>query len=109
MDGGYHSNHYSLADPRSIVQNFVTKYKATYFKEPDALAVLAYDATNILLEAIKIAGTTDTDRVRDVLAETQFDGVTGEITFDKEGDPIKTAAIVHITDGRKTFVKFIAP
>jgi branched-chain amino acid transport system substrate-binding protein len=109
VDGGYHSNHYSAADPRPVVQDFLSKYQAEYGKAPDALAVLAYDATNVLFEAIKKAGTTDTEKVREALSGIEFEGVAGKITFDSEGDPIKTAAINQVTGGAIEFVKFVAP
>jgi branched-chain amino acid transport system substrate-binding protein len=109
VDGGYHSNHYSAADPRSVVTNFLSTYRAQYGKAPDALAVLAYDATNILLTAIEKAGSTDTTVVRDTLAGIQFEGVAGVITFDAEGDPVKTAAINQVIDGQVRFVKWVSP
>jgi branched-chain amino acid transport system substrate-binding protein len=109
VDGGYHSNHYSAADPRPVVTNFLTKYRAEYGKAPDALAVLAYDATNVLLAAIEEAGSTDTTVVRDTLAGIQFEGVAGVITFDAQGDPIKTAAINQVIDGQFKFVKWVSP
>jgi branched-chain amino acid transport system substrate-binding protein len=109
VDGGYHSNHYAPSDPRPIVQNFLAKYKEAYGKEPDALAVLAYDAANILFESIKTANSTDTDKVRESMAGIDFEGVSGHITFDPNGDPVKTAAIIHITGGEKQFLKFVAP
>jgi branched-chain amino acid transport system substrate-binding protein len=73
------------------------------------LAVLAYDATNVLLEAIKAADTTDTEKVRDALSGIKFEGIAGEITYNSEGDPIKTAAINKVTLDGFEFVKFVAP
>jgi len=110
VDGGYHSNHYSPADTRPIVQDFLKKYKDKYGKAPDALAVLAYDATTILLQSIKDAGTTDTTKVRDKMAAIKIETVSGTITFGKDiGDPIKSLAINHVTGGKIEFVKFFAP
>ncbi len=109
VEGGYHSNHYSPADPRPVVQDFLKDYEAAYGKAPDALAVLAYDATMVLLSAIEEAGTTDTEKVREAMAGIEFEGVAGVITFNEEGDPIKTAAIIQIKDGQSQFVKFVAP
>ena len=109
VEGGYHSNHYSPADPRAVVTNFLTKYQAEYGKAPDALAVLAYDATNVLFEAIKEAGTNDPEKVRDTLAAIEFEGVAGMITFNEEGDPIKTAAINQVTADEIVFVKWVSP
>ena len=109
VDGGFHSNHYSPADPREVVTNFLTNYKAEYGKEPDALAVLAYDATNVLFEAIKRANSNDPEKVRDVMAGIEFEGVAGVITFDEEGGPVKKAAFIQITGGQKVFYKWVSP
>ncbi|MBN1937497.1 MAG: ABC transporter substrate-binding protein [Anaerolineae bacterium] len=109
VEGGYYSNHYAEVDPRPVVQDFLAKYEAAYGKAPDALAVLAYDAANILFESIKKANTTDTDKVRETMSGIEVEGVSGKVTFNDEGDPIKTAAIIQITGGEKVFYKFFAP
>ncbi|MCG2770211.1 MAG: ABC transporter substrate-binding protein, partial [Anaerolineae bacterium] len=109
FEGGYHSNHYSPADPRPVVQNFVQAYTAKYGAEPDALATLAYDAAKILLQAISEAGVDDPAVVKDKMAALQFEGVSGEITFDDHGDPVKKAAIIKVEGGKKVFYKFVAP
>ena len=109
VDGGYHSNHYSPADPRPLVQNFVANYTATYGAPPDALAALAYDAARVLLQAISEAGVDDPAVVRDALQNIEYEGVAGSIVFNEFGDPQKTAAINHVTGGKIEFVKFVAP
>jgi len=109
FEGGYHSNHYSPADPRPVVQNFIKAYKEKYGAEPDALATLAYDAANILFQSIKEAGVDDPEKVKDAMAKIKFEGVSGDITFDEHGDPIKKAAIIKIEGGKKVFYKFVSP
>jgi len=109
VDGAYFSNHYSPYDPREIVQDFVASFEEEYGMGPDFTAVLAYDATNVLLQAIENAGVDDPAVVKDELAAIEFEGVAGDIRFDENGDPIKKAALSHITDGQIEFVKFVAP
>jgi len=106
--GGYYTNHYSPDDPRPEVVNFVKAYGEKYkddkgnAKVPDALATLAYDATNLLLSGIQKAGADDTTKVSDTLAGITFDGVSGKITFDANHDPVKSATILEVTkDGIK--------
>ncbi len=96
--GGYFTNHYSADDPRPEVQNMLKAYAAAYNGAvPDALAVLAYDATNLLLQAIKDANTaTDTDKVKTALEGITFNGVSGKITFDAHHDPVKSATILAV-------------
>ena len=109
VEGGFFSNHYSSQDPRPIVKTFLSDYESAYGKAPDALAVLAYDATVVLLTSIKNADTTDTEKVRDAMAAVECEGVAGQITFNEEGDPIKSAAINKVTADGYEFVKFVSP
>jgi len=67
----------------------------------------AYDAAMILLEAIKKAGTTDTDKVVDILRGTAWNGVTGEIKFDEKGDRKLAHIIWIVKDGK--FVPYWDP
>jgi branched-chain amino acid transport system substrate-binding protein len=67
----------------------------------------AYDAAMILLEAIKKAGSTDTDKIVDVLRSTTWNGVTGEIKFDEKGDRKLAHIIWIVKDGK--FVPYWDP
>ncbi|MFO7916898.1 MAG: ABC transporter substrate-binding protein [Anaerolineae bacterium] len=109
FEGGYHSNHYSPADPRPVVQDFIEAYEEEHGAVPDALATLGYDATKILLQAIEEADSQDPAKVKDAMADIEYEGVSGEITFDEYGDPIKSAAIVEIKDAKPEFHKFVSP
>jgi branched-chain amino acid transport system substrate-binding protein len=109
LDGGFFSNHYSPADPRPVVQNFIKKYTEKYGAAPDALAVLAYDAANILFQSITDAKSANPEVVKDAMQKINFEGVSGKITMDEFGNPIKAAAITGVTGGKTEFVKFVAP
>jgi len=109
VDGGYHTNHYSGDDPRPIVQDWVSKYTEKYGAEPDALATLAYDAANILLQAIEEAGTDDPAEVAKKLEEMSFSVVSGEISYDEQHNPVKNAAILQVIDGEVKFVTSVSP
>ena len=110
IEGGHFSNHYSPDDKRPEVAAWVTKYKERYGQVPDALGTLAYDGTKLLLEAIRKAGSDDPRKIRDALAAIKdFHGVTGKATLDRNGDSVKSAAIVKIEGGRQKFVKMVNP
>jgi branched-chain amino acid transport system substrate-binding protein len=108
-EGGYFSNHYSPEEERPVVQDFVQRYQDRHGAVPDALATLAYDAANLLLAAIEEAGTDDPAVVADTLAAISYEAVSGIITFDEFHNPIKTAAIIHVTGGEVVFVERIEP
>ena len=109
VEGGYFTNHYSSEDPRPEVQEFVKQYEAKYGAVPDALATLAYDATNILFLAMEEAGSTDPEAVAKALEDMSFDVVSGNISYDELHNPIKAAAILHIQDGKAIYMDTIAP
>ncbi len=109
FEGGYFTNHYSPEDPRPILQQFVAAYKAKYGAVPESFAVLGYDATRLLLQAISEAGVDDPAVVKDALAAITYDGVSGTITYDEQHNPIKNAAIIKIEGGVPKFFKSVAP
>jgi branched-chain amino acid transport system substrate-binding protein len=110
IDGGYFTNHYSPDDQRPEVQDFVKKYKAKYGASPDALATLAYDATKIMLEAIRRAGTDKPDAVRDAMAKiADYPTVSGKISFDQNGNPLKSAVVLQYQDGQQKYVATVNP
>lgn len=110
MEGGYFTNHYSADDPRPEVKKWVEDYKAKYGTAPDAFATLCYDGTELLLNAIKTANSDDPVKIKEALQATKdFSVVSGKITFDKDGNPIKPAAILQIKGGKQTYVTTVAP
>jgi branched-chain amino acid transport system substrate-binding protein len=114
-DGGFFTNHYSPDDPRPAVVNFKKAYGAKFKddkgqgKVPDALAALAYDATNLLLQAINDAGVDNTTQVKDALSRIQFQGVSGNISFDSHNDPVKSATILAVKGGKVQFETVVNP
>jgi len=107
--GGYFSNHFAPDEPRQEVQDFVKKYKTKYGYTPDALAALAYDATNVLIYAIKEAGLDDPIEVKDALANITLNGITGLITFDDQHNPVKSVIILAVKENEVKFETLINP
>lgn len=94
---------FTAQDPRSEVQRFVRAYRAQFDSEPDAYAALAYDATMLVVEAIRAVGP-DRVAIRDYLTSldvrSAFAGVTGRIHFDEMGDPVgKSFIMTRVSDG----------
>ena len=83
-------------------------YRAKHHVDPDAQAVLAYEACQLALDAIKRAGTTDPAAVRDALARTDLRIVSGQVKFDAQRNPIKPVSIIAIRGGRPVFYMKVA-
>jgi len=108
--GGYFTNHYSPDDPRPEVQEWVKKYQAKYGQKPDALATLGYDAALLLIQALKNAPNAKPEEIKAALgAIKDFPCVSGKITFDEWGNPIKSAAVLEYTKDGQKYVTTIDP
>lgn len=99
-DGHYFANHYAKTDTATIVQDFISAYEEKFDASPNALAALAYDSTYIMKRAIEEAGSTDADAIIAALAATDMSGVTGNVVFDENGDPIKSISIIQVKNGK---------
>jgi branched-chain amino acid transport system substrate-binding protein len=109
--GYYFTDHFAAAGATGITKTFIDEYRAAYNENPDSVAALTYDSAKIVLQAIAntgLTGTLEKDReaVKDaIVALKDYSGVTGNMTFNVNGDPDKTAVVVQISDsGEFTFV-----
>jgi branched-chain amino acid transport system substrate-binding protein len=100
--------YYGEFDPNSdkkIIKEFIQAYQSKYGEPPSYYAALAYDATNILLKALEMSNFK-IEKLKDVLAETRnFIGVTGKMSFDKNGDILKPVSLKFVKDGKFLFYK----
>lgn len=79
----------------------MTEFMADYGKaNPDRFAALAYDTFMLVAEAIKEAGTTDSEKIREALINRKdCEGVTGKTSFTADNLPVKHPIICKIRKG----------
>lgn len=95
------STYFALEDPDPKVQSYIAAFEKVAKRKPNLHAANAYDCVLMLADAIRTAGSTDRAAVRDALAKTtDFDGVTGKITFSPDGDVDRKFKIMVIEDGK---------
>ncbi|OIQ52750.1 ABC transporter substrate-binding protein [Neomoorella thermoacetica] len=110
MEGLFFSTHYAPDIATPVAQKFIKAYQEKYKSTPDDVAALTYDAFGMLFQAIKTAGKVDRQAVRDALASiTKYEGVTGTMQFKGTGDPIKSAVIIKIENGKFNYFTSINP
>lgn len=81
------------------VVKFQEAYEARFHAKAEVFAAHAYDAVKILATALQNAGG-DFNKLKDALyAIHDFPGVTGNTTFDKNGDVIKPVAVKVVKGG----------
>jgi len=88
---------YDPSQKEGPVKGFVAAYTSAHGGPPDIFAALSYDAARILLSAIDEAGGLDSDQLRAALERTRdFPGVTGQTSFDENGDVVKPMGIKRV-------------
>lgn len=106
----FYSTHFSSIKNTPEVQNFVKTYQAKYNGEtPDAMAALGFDSALVLVDAIKRAGTTESSKLRDALATTDFVGATGRTKLDSHRDAPKAAVIITVENKKFKFLQDVQP
>ncbi len=115
--GLFFSTHYAAAGAKGATKAFIDRYNKKHGYVPDDVAALTWDALGLVQTAIqscgKITGNVEKDRqcIRDAMAKIkEFVGITGKMTFTEDGDPIKCAVVVRISDkGEYEFYKGVCP
>ena len=115
--GLFFSSHYAAAGAQGATKEFIERYEKKYGYTPDDVAALTWDSLRLVQAAIEntseLTGDIKTDRqaVRHSMTKIRnFMGITGNMTFTEEGDPIKCAVIVRISDtGEYEFYKSVCP
>lgn len=110
LNNTYFSNHYSSQDTDPAVVKFVAAYKKEYNQEPSALAALGYDSGLMIADAIKRAGGLEGVKIAEALAKTKDLKVsTGILTIDANHNPVKSAVVIEMKDGKQTFKTKVNP
>lgn len=111
VEGSYYSTHFDAsAITTKAAEKFNKDFQAKYNRLPSAFAALGFDAFNMVIDAIKRAGSADPKAIKDALAVTKdYEGVTGIITLDLNGDAVKDAIIRKVENGEFKYVTTVHP
>lgn len=110
LENTFFSSLYSPDDTSDLNKEFVAEYKKAYNTNPDVFAALAYDSTLLVAKAIEDAGSADPAKIAEAMAKIKgFKGVSGEVTFNEQHNPIKSAVIIEHKDGKQTFKTKVNP
>ena len=88
-------------NPRT--QNFIESFRQRHGETPGAFAAYAYDSYNVIRQAISVLDNNKKEitpeNLRDALKSLEIiNGVTGDYTFDENGDAIKDLQIIWLRD-----------
>ena len=65
---------------------FIKKYEERFKSQVEIYSPMAYDAVMIIVEAMKRANSTEASAILGALPATDYNGLSGHITFDSKGD-----------------------
>lgn len=104
-EGIYAAVPYSATMETPKNQAFAKAYQAKYGVFPGKYGAAGYNATNILMDAIQRAGSTDADKIREALTKTDYQGPNGNFKFDKKNQAYGfNVVLVQITGGQPKVV-----
>ena len=87
---------------------FLDAYRAKYNEEPSTFAALAYDSVHLVANAAK--GAKNSGEIKDNLAKTKdFEGVTGQTSFDADHNTVKTAYMMTMNNGKVEAAEVVKP
>jgi branched-chain amino acid transport system substrate-binding protein len=82
------------------IRSFALAFAARYGMEPDVYAAHGYDTVRVLAVAATLAGSWDPDKIHDALLHIDnYDGVTGRLAFDRNGDVVKYPRLYIVRGG----------
>ena len=90
----------SLANSNTLIgKQFVNKYKKNYGSDPGVFAAEAYDAMVAIEEAAKNSDRSH-QGIMHAMNEVKFEGASGLIAFDHNGDVLKSFTTVKVINGQ---------
>lgn len=104
----YFTTAYTTVDASESLQNFIDKYKEEYNEEPSMFSALAFDGTNVLINGINEVEEGG-QPLRDKISNMEFNGITGDFTFDETNSPVKSVLVVQLVDGQQVEAESVSP
>ncbi|MDO4567318.1 MAG: ABC transporter substrate-binding protein, partial [Oscillospiraceae bacterium] len=93
VEGAVFSTFYDMnLSLNSRSEEFLSAYLEAYGEEPTAAAALGFDAYLAAIGAVEAAEETGGAALREALRTLSFDGATGTISFDENGDALRSTA-----------------
>ena len=69
-------------------KSFQQRYQAKFSRAPTSFSRYAYNATTVLIEAIRQADSLDGAKITAALHGHRYNGLSGEIAFDRQGNAV---------------------
>ena len=109
LNNCFYNSSFVASNTDKKVQDFVAAYQEEYQSAPTNFCALGYDAAMIVCQALAVVekagytpGTLEYRKATiEAIASNKVDGVTGAISYNGSGDPVKSTLIVAFQDGKE--------
>ncbi|MGO2314962.1 MAG: ABC transporter substrate-binding protein [Pseudolactococcus laudensis] len=106
----YVSGYSAKALATDTTTKFISAYQAKYKSEPSMFDALSYDAVYMVKQAAEDTKAKTSVDVKDGLTKLKnFKGATGEITVDKDHNPVKEAVVIKLENGKEASATLVKP
>lgn len=99
MDGAIYVSPFASNLPIPEIVSFNEGYQSRYGRKPDFLAAQGFDAATLVLAAYAYRQSSDETLLNALLSLGQYQGLTGKITVDKDGEMRREYRVVQFIDG----------
>ena len=80
-------------------RSFITEYEKLTGNKVDMVAASGHTALNVVIAALRIAGTSNPKAIRNAIAQTQLTAATGHISFNALGEVRKNVQVQIVRNG----------
>ena len=92
-------SHFDALSSNLMVRDFAQQYERKYNEKPEGLAALAYDGLFAIAKAAELSGSTEAEDIKNGLYALPVTlGVTGNTSFDENGDVLKPIIIKTVVN-----------
>jgi len=100
--GAVFSHHWSLDEigDNPVAKDYAERYQQVYHKPPTVISALSFDATTVVIEALRRSRVTPQSLRYQILNTDNPDLVTGRLQYLPNGDPKRKAKLYRIAEGR---------
>ncbi len=110
LNGNYFVAEWSTEIQTKESKNFIKLMRKRQSDKIVSEMAIYYDSIQILFQAIKNANSTNSTEIKKALFKLRkYPGVTGPITFDKNGDANKQIVILQFYNGKVKYITSIIP
>ncbi|MBL7884281.1 MAG: ABC transporter substrate-binding protein [Bacteroidia bacterium] len=108
-DGVIFSKPYiDLSYTSEVAQKFIDDYRRKYGSEPDETVCHAYDAMNLIAEAMKHEGTNINKLIKYINSINNYKGLSGVTTFDGKGGVVKSIEVLKVSGDSLVSIKIFS-